>query len=75
MSRLLPVAHEKIHNYLLIGKSLGNEPKGALKHKVNGYQLFKKRFGKDEIRVKHNIMCVKKTYMLSNLCSLVSSFR
>ena len=44
LSRLPPVSHEKIHEYLVIGKCFGNEPKGALKHKINGYQLFKEGF-------------------------------
>ena len=47
LSRFPPVSHEKIHEYLVIGKSFGNvnEPaKGALKHKINGYHLFKEGF-------------------------------
>ena len=36
LSRLPPVSHEKIYEYLAVGKSFGNEPKRALKHKVNG---------------------------------------
>ena len=43
---------------LVIGKSFGNEPKGVLKHKINGYQLFKERFVK-KITVKDNVMCEK----------------
>ena len=39
LSRLPPVRHDKIHEYLIIGKSFGNEPKEAFKHKINGYQL------------------------------------
>ena len=59
LSKLPPVSHEKIHEYLAIGKSFGNEPKGALKHKINGYQLFKEGFVK-KIRVKDNVMCERK---------------
>ena len=44
--RLPPVSHGKIHEYLVIGKSFGNEPKGALKHKINGYQFFEEGFVK-----------------------------
>ena len=58
-SRLPPVSHDKIHVYLVIGKSFGNELEGALKHKINGYQLFKEGFLK-KIRVKDNVMCEKK---------------
>ena len=47
MSKLLPVTHEKIYKYLVIGKSFGNETKRALKHKINDYQLFKKGLVKD----------------------------
>ena len=65
----------RIHEYLVIGKSFGNEPKRALKHKINGYQLFKKGLVKDEIRVKYNVMCEKKTCMISSLSSLVLGLR
>ena len=51
LSRLPHVRHEKFHEYLVIGKSFSNEPKGDLKHKVNGHQLFKEGFVK-KIRIK-----------------------
>ena len=45
LSRFPPVSHEKIHEYMVIGKSFSNEPaKGALKHNINGYHLFKEGF-------------------------------
>ena len=66
--RLPPVSHDKIHEYLAIGKSFGNEPKGALKHKINGYQFFKKGFVK-KIRVKDNIMYEKKSFLVECLVS------
>ena len=72
---------------LVIDKSFGNEPKGVLKHKINGYQLFKERFVK-KITVKDNVMCEKEKsfsemlsvsinekYAVSSLCALVSGFR
>ena len=47
MSRLPPISHDKNHDYLVTGKkSFGIEPKGALKHKINVYQLFKEGFVK-----------------------------
>ena len=55
LSRLPPVSHDKIHEYLVIGKSFGNELKGVLKHKINGCQLFKEGFV-EKIRVKNNVM-------------------
>ena len=55
-SRLSPIRHEKIHEYLVIGKSFGNGPKGALKHKINSNHIFKEGFVK-KITVKNNIMC------------------
>ena len=66
--RLPPVSHDKIHEYLAIGKSFGNEPKGALKHKINGYQFFKKGFVK-KIRVKDNVMYEKKSFLVECLVS------
>ena len=42
LSRLPPISRDKNHDYLVTGKkSFGMEPKGALKHKINVYQLFK----------------------------------
>ena len=84
--RLPPVSLDNIYEYfLVIYSSLGSEPKGVLKHKVNGYQLFKEGFV-NKIRIKDNFMCEKNQYseVLSvsinekhtlNLCSLVSGFR
>ena len=54
--RLPPVSLDNIHEYLVIDNSLGSEPKGVLKHKINGYQLFKEGFV-NKIRVKDNFIC------------------
>ena len=68
MSRLRHVIHDKIHEYLVIGKNFCNEPKSALKHKIDGYQLFKEGFVK-KIRLKDNAMCEKKTFLVKCLVS------
>ena len=48
-----------MRKYLVKGKSFGDEPKEAIKHKI---KLFKERFVK-KIRVKDNVMCEKKTFL------------
>ena len=56
MFRLSTISLDNIHEYLVVDKSLSNEPEGVLKRKINGYQIFKEGFGK-KIRVKGNLMC------------------
>ena len=68
LCRLPHVGHDKIHEYLVIGKSFGNEPKWALKHKINGCQFFKEGFVK-KISVKDCHVWGKKTFLVECLVS------
>ena len=53
---LLPsICHSKIKNYMIDGTiSLDNRSRGAYKHKIQGYQLFKESYVK-KVRVKPNV--------------------
>ena len=77
MSRLPPISHDKNHDYLVIGKkSFGIEPKGALKHKINVYQLFKEGFVKKKNIFSEMLSAsINKKYTVSSLCALGPGFR
>ena len=54
----------EIHKYLVFG----NEPKGAMRHKINGYQSFKVGIVK-KVRIKKNVTWEKKSFLVKCLVS------
>lgn len=66
------ITQEKIHQYLVLGNSCDSKPKGATKHKILGYQLFKESYVK-KVRVKSNVMAEKLTFLVK--CFVAASMK
>ena len=49
LSLLPPVSHKKLYDYMVEGTiSIDNKSRGAIKHEILGYQLFKENFVKSK---------------------------
>jgi len=66
------ITQERIHICLVVGKSFDNQPRGALKHKINGYQLFKDGYVK-KLRVKDNVLAEKLSFIVK--CNVTASMK
>lgn len=57
------LTQEDIDKYFVIGNSLDNKPRGAMKHKILGYQLFKEEYVKT-IKVKPHVKAEKISFLV-----------
>ena len=73
LSNLPDITQGKIYEYLVLGKNFDNAAlRGAVKHKVNGYQLFKEGFVK-KMKVKDNVKGGKLSFLTK--CFVAASMK
>ena len=65
LEHLPPLTHEKIHSYMVLGESFDSKERGAVKHKISGYQLFKDGYVK-KVRVKPNVKVEKLSFIVKS---------
>jgi len=68
LSKLPDISHKHIHNYLVVDQSFDNKSRGANKHKIKGYQLYKENYVK-MVKVKPNIKAEKLSFIVKCLVS------
>ena len=72
LTELPSITQESIHKYMVVGNSFDDTPKGAIKHKIMGYQLFKENYVK-KVRVKPRVMVERLSFLVK--CSVVASMK
>ena len=63
LTDLPAISHERIHKYLVLGKSFDNQPRGAGNHKILGYQLFKESYVQ-KIRIKSKVHTERLSFLV-----------
>ena len=73
LSLLPPVSHDLLYSYLVEGTiSVDNRRRGAIKHKILGYQLYKENFVK-KLRVKPMVKGARELFLVK--CNVVASMK